>query len=149
MPAGRGVTAGRARAGALAVALAGAALVVAGCGDGDGDGGDSGDGAAGAFCEEYATYQQQFSGGASYGEVLEALRDLDPPREVADDFEAVARAVEAMATVDTSDPAAVARFQETTSAAAQEANANIIEYVGAECPGFEASAEIVPSTAGD
>lgn len=144
MPAGRGVTAGRARAGALAVALAGAALVVAGCGSGDG-----GDGAAGAFCEEYATYQQQFSGGASYGEVLEALRDLDPPREVADDFEAVARAVEAMATVDTSDPAAVARFQETTSAAAQEANANIIEYVGAECPGFEASAEIVPSTAGD
>lgn len=145
MPAGRGVTAGRARAGALAVALAGAALVVAGCGSGDGGDG----GAAGAFCEEYATYQQQFSGGASYGEVLEALRDLDPPREVADDFEAVARAVEAMATVDTSDPAAVARFQETTSAAAQEANANIIEYVGAECPGFEASAEIVPSTAGD
>jgi hypothetical protein len=131
------VTAGLAPAGALAVALA-AALVVAGCGSGSGSGGreGGGGGAAGAFCDEYAGYQQQFSGGASYGEVLDALRDLDPPPEVADDFEAVARAVETMATVDTSDPAAVARFQETTSAAAQEANANIIEYAAAECPGF-------------
>ena len=109
-----------------------AVVVAAGCGGGDGAGGDR---ATRAFCDEYAAYQDRFSAGASYGDVLEALRALDPPPEIADDFSALARAVEAMTTVDTSDPAAVAEFQEETSTAAQEANANILEYVASECGG--------------
>ncbi|HEY8524412.1 MAG TPA: hypothetical protein VIL48_05595 [Acidimicrobiales bacterium] len=139
----------------LAVALA---LGVTGCGAGGADGDGSGDerapgGVAGRFCEEYAGYQQAFSGGATYAEVLAALRDLEAPPEVADDLDALTRAVEAMATVDTSDPEAVARFQETTSAAAQDANANIIGYVIATCPGYDGpgageAGEIVPSASG-
>jgi hypothetical protein len=125
--AGRRPAAGPTLATVAVAALA--ALVVAGCG---GDGGRSG--AVRAFCDEYTEYQQQFSSGASYGEVVEALRALDPPPEIANDLEAVAGAVEQMTTVDTSDPAAVAEFQEGTSTAAQEANANILEYVATECP---------------
>jgi hypothetical protein len=116
----------------LAVAAAIALTVAAACGGGDGAGRDR---ATRAFCDEYAGYQDRFSAGASYGDVLEALQALDPPAEIADDFSALARAVEAMTTVDTSDPAAVAEFQEDTSTAAQEANANILEYVAAECDG--------------
>jgi hypothetical protein len=118
--------------GALGVAAAAAIAVVAavGCGSGDGAGGDR---ATRAFCAEYADYQDRFRGGASYADVLEALRAIDPPAEIADDFSALARAVEAMTTVDTSDPAAVAAFQEGTSTAAQEANTHILEYVASEC----------------
>jgi hypothetical protein len=126
--------AGNRRPGTGAAGLAAAAAVVltaaAACGGGDGAGGDR---ATRAFCAEYADYQDRFSAGASYADVLEALRALDPPAEITDDFSALARAVEAMTTVDTSDPAAVAAFQEETSTAAQEANANILEYVAAEC----------------
>lgn len=124
----------RSRAGAAGVsAVAAIAVVVAAaCGGGDGVGGDR---ATRAFCDEYADYQDRFSAGASYGDVLEALRALDPPAEIADDFSALAGAVEAMTTVDTSDPAVVAEFQEETSTAAQEANANILSYVAAECDG--------------
>jgi hypothetical protein len=119
------------RAGAAGLAVAAAIAVVTGaaCG-GDSAGGDR---ATRAFCDDYAGYQDRFSAGASYEDVLEALRVLDPPAEIADDFSALARAVEAMTTVDTSDPAAVAAFQEETSSAAQEANANILEYVATEC----------------
>jgi hypothetical protein len=122
------------RTGAAGLTAAAAITVVVGaaCGGGDGAGGDR---ATRAFCDEYADYQDRFSAGASYGDVLEALRALDPPPEIADDFSALARAVEAMTTVDTSDPAAVAEFQEETSTAAQEANGNILEYVASECGG--------------
>jgi hypothetical protein len=116
----------------LSVVAAIAVAVVAACGGSDGAGGDR---ATRAFCDEYAGYQDRFSAGASYSDVLEALRALDPPAEIADDFSALALAVEAMTTVDTSDPAAVAEFQEGTSTAAQEANANILEYVASECDG--------------
>jgi hypothetical protein len=75
--------------------------------------------------------------------VVEALQALEPPAEIADDFSALARAVEAMTMVDTSDPAAVAEFQEGTSTAAQQANANILEYVATECDGTAAG--VVPS----
>jgi len=117
---------------AAAAAIAMFAVVAPACGGGDGAGGDR---ATRAFCNEYADYQDRFSSGASYADVLEALRALDPPAEIADDFSALARAVEAMTTVDTSDPAAVAEFQEETSTAAQEANANILDYVASECDG--------------
>ena len=124
----------RRRSGALGVAavIAAAATVAGACGSGEGAGGDP---AARAFCAEYADYQDRFRSGASHADVLEALRALDPPARIADDFSALARAVEAMTTVDTSDPAAVAEFQEETSVAAQDANANILEYVAAECDG--------------
>jgi hypothetical protein len=130
----------RQRTGAAGLAASAiAVIVVAACGGGQGDdgGGDGagGDRAARAFCAEYADYQGRFSAGASYADVLEALRALDPPAAIADDFSALARAVEAMTAVDTSDPAAVAEFQEETSTAAQEANGNILEYVASECGG--------------
>jgi hypothetical protein len=112
-----------------------AVAVAAACGGGDSAGGPGGDRATRAFCDEYAHYQDRFSAGASYGDVLDALRALDPPAAIADDVSALAGAVEAMTTVDTSDPAVVAEFQEETSTAAQEANANILQYVAAECDG--------------
>jgi hypothetical protein len=113
-----------------AAAAAIAAIAAVACGSGDGAGGDR---ATRAFCAEYADYRDRFSTGASYADVLEALRALDPPAQIADDFSALARAVEAMTTVDTSDPEAVAAFQEGTSAAAQEANSHILDYVASEC----------------
>jgi hypothetical protein len=130
----------RSRTGAAGVSAVAAIAVAVAAACGGGDGGDGGDGAGGdratrAFCDEYAHYQDRFSAGASYGDVLEALRALDPPAAIADDVSALAGAVEAMTTVDTSDPAVVAEFQEETSTAAQEANANILEYVAAECDG--------------
>jgi hypothetical protein len=126
----------RRRTGAAGLAAAAIAVIVAtACGGGDDGDGAGGDRAARAFCAEYADYQDRFSAGASYADVLEALRALDPPAAIGDDFSALARAVEAMTTVDTSDPAAVAEFQEETSTAAQEANANILDYVASECGG--------------
>lgn len=111
---------------AVAVALA----TAAGCGGGSSDG-DAG--AASAFCEEFAGYEQRFQGGASHDDVLAALRALDPPDEIAADVETLAGAVEQLSTVDSSNPSAVAEFQAGPSAEAEQANANILGYVEAEC----------------
>lgn len=117
--------------GAAAVALAVVALAVAvGCG-GNGDGGG---GAVAAFCEEFAGYEERFRGGATHDDVLGALRSLDPPDEIAADVEALARTVEDLSSVDSTDPEAVAEFQAGPSAEAEQANANILAYVDAECP---------------
>lgn len=114
--------------GVAAVAMAlGAA---AGCGGGN----DEDGGAASTFCEEFAGYEQRFQGGASHDDVLAALRTLDPPEEIAADVETLAGAVEQLSTVDSSDPDAVAEFQAGPSAEAEQANANILDYVEAECP---------------
>jgi hypothetical protein len=135
----------RMRAATLAAAAAATLVVAAGCGGAEGA---SRDPATRAFCDEYTGYQDRFSAGASYEDVLDALRALDPPAEIAEDFSALARAVEALTTVDTSNPEAVAEFQESTSADAQEANANILEYVATECAGEDEAAGIVPSESG-
>jgi outer membrane murein-binding lipoprotein Lpp len=110
---------------AVAVALA----TAAGCGGSDGNAG-----AASPFCEEFAGYEQRFQGGASHDDVLAALRALDPPDEIAADVETLAGAVEQLSTVDSSNPSAVAEFQAGPSAEAEQANANILGYVEAECP---------------
>ena len=112
---------------AVAMALGAAA----GCGGGN----DEDGGAASAFCEEFAGYEQRFQGGASHDDVLAALRALDPPEEIAADVETLAGAVEQLSTVDSSNPDAVAEFQAGPSAEAEQANANILGYVEAECPG--------------
>ncbi|HEX8803347.1 MAG TPA: hypothetical protein VF743_04110 [Acidimicrobiales bacterium] len=78
----------------LGVLVAGAALAgvggVAACGDDDG-GGAGGDATA-RFCTAYAEYVASFGGDASSSRIddaVDALRDLDPPEEVADDWDTV------------------------------------------------------------
>jgi hypothetical protein len=71
------------------------AILVAGCGgDDDDDGGDSnasgsGDSATESFCEQFAAYDRQFNEDpeASEEEVIDAIRSLDPPEEIQDDFD--------------------------------------------------------------
>ncbi|HEX8803753.1 MAG TPA: hypothetical protein VF743_06160 [Acidimicrobiales bacterium] len=122
------------------IVAAGVLLVGAACSDGDdddtatGDGdGDNGGGSTEQFCEEYRGYDEQFSGGqGSEEEVLAAVRSLDPPEEIADDFDKLIEGLDTLSTLDTSNPEAVADMQEQM-ADYQEATTNIETFINEEC----------------
>ena len=122
--------------------VAAGALLVAGCGGDDGetstdDSGDSGENASASdFCAQFQGYDEQFNQNpdASEEEVVEAIRSLNPPEEIADDYETLLQGLDALVGVDPSDPEAAAAAQEEM-AQYQQASENIQAYVDENCEG--------------
>jgi hypothetical protein len=119
------------------VALGAAGLLaVAGCGD---DGDDSGGGGSLAtFCEEYSALEDRFANldpndADAVDEAFEAVRDLDVPDEIADDFETAVEALEALGDIDVTDTEAVEEFFSGEFADAEQAFTNLDEFVAEEC----------------
>ena len=124
--------------------LAAGALLVAGCGGDDGettsDGGGGGGGGESAsasdFCAQFQGYDEQFNQNpdASEEEVVEAIRSLNPPEEIADDYETLLQGLDALMGVDPSDPEAAEAAQDEM-AQYTEASENIQAYVDENCEG--------------
>ena len=119
--------------------MAAGALLVAGCGGDDGgdDASDDGEGstdeATQQFCEEFQAFDEQFrDSNPSDEEVSEAIRSLEPPEEIAGDYEILVEGLERLATLDSSDPDAATEFQED-SAQYTEASTNVRTFVQDEC----------------
>lgn len=143
--------------------VAAGALLVAACGGDDGettsdDGGettsdDAGSGetaSASDFCAEFQGYDEQFNQNpdASEEEVVEAIRSLNPPEEIADDYETLLQGLDALMGVDPSDPEAAAAAQDEM-AQYQEASENIQAYVDENCEGASTDDTSTDGAAGD
>jgi hypothetical protein len=124
--------------------LVAGAILVAGCGGDDDDdsgtgGGNSddtssGDASVDSFCEDFRSYDEQFSeqNEPSDEEVIEAIRSLDPPEEIADDFDTLIAGLDRLQSIDTNDPAAQEELQEEMSQYT-EASTNIQTFVDENC----------------
>jgi hypothetical protein len=123
--------------------LAAGAILVAGCGGDDDDDAGTGDDQAGTvegdgsvegFCEQFRTYDEQFTNDpeASDEDVIEAIRSLDPPEEIQQDFETLIEGLDRLQTIDTSDPEAAAGLEEEM-AQYTEASTNIQTFVDENC----------------
>jgi len=122
------------------IGLVAAGLLFAGCSDSDDDGGGGGDEASGgdsdSFCSDFQALEDQFAedpeAGAVQDTIREALEELDPPDEIADDFEQVLEVFRQTADVDLEDPEAQADAQELAEGAA-EAQERVSTYLEDEC----------------
>jgi hypothetical protein len=126
-----------------AIGLAAAALLIlAACGGDDDDAsGDNGSsnapGSGSQFCQEFTELTQQGPAAGSDPEsVIEAMRGLHPPEEIADDFALTIEGAELQAQMASGgnepDPDLVSQFQENQEAYSQ-ANQHIQEYISSEC----------------
>lgn len=128
----------------MMIGLGVAVAVAFGCSDGDGggeateardDSGGSG-GSAQQFCEEFQALDEQFANDPEAANdpaaVLAALEDLDPPDEVADDFQQLIEVSRVQSELDAQDPEAVEEFQGLVeeSSGAQE---RFAAFVDEEC----------------
>jgi hypothetical protein len=135
--------------------VAAGALLVAGCGGDDGettsdDGGSGETASASDFCAQFQGYDEEFDQNpdASEEEVVEAIRSLNPPEEIADDYETLLQGLDALMGVDPSDPDAAAAAQDEM-AQYQEASENIQAYVDENCEGASTDDTSTDGTAGD
>ena len=123
-------------------------LAVAGCSDSDNDtGGDdvstadsdseSGGGSVEDFCTEFNALNEQFSDAEAAEDdaaVLDALRSLDPPDEIRDDFELIVEATEAFSEVDPEDTDALDDIQtEFEDRGAVEASGKVETFITDNC----------------
>jgi hypothetical protein len=119
----------------LGLATAGL-LAVIGCSDSDVGGGQaaSGGGSAEEFCTEFQALDERFADDpdASIDDVISALESLDPPAEIADDFQEVLDVARESAELDPSDSEAIAEFQETAEESV-EAEQRVTEFLDEEC----------------
>ena len=121
----------------IGLTIAGAVALV-GCSDSeDGVGGEAaGSGSTDAFCAEFASLDERFSSdpeaAADPNAVVEALEQLDPPAEIADDFETVLDAARSLAELDPSDPDAADEAQALNDEAA-DAQGRVSDYLDANC----------------
>jgi Asp-tRNA(Asn)/Glu-tRNA(Gln) amidotransferase C subunit len=109
-------------------------LMAAGCGDDD-DGGSNQ--ATEEFCEGFNDVNEQFSDinvtdTDALEEALDRLRDLDPPEEIADEYQTVLRGFEQLSEIDITDRAAVEEVQQNLPDA-EEAFNTVGEFVEDEC----------------
>ena len=110
-------------------------LMAAGCGDDDG--GASSEEIT-EFCDGFNEINDQFSDinpvadPEALREALNMLRDLEPPQEIADDYETVLEGFEALAETDITDREAVAQVREEF-ADAEEAFNTVGDFVEEEC----------------
>jgi hypothetical protein len=139
-----------------AIGLAAAALFIfAACGGDDDDAsgdngssdGQSAPGSGSQFCEEFTELTQQGpAAGSDPASVIEAMRALHPPEEIAEDFDLTIQGAELQAEMASGgaepDPDLVAQFQENQEAYTS-ANQHIQEYISTECG---LGAEPPPST---
>lgn len=105
-------------------------LGLAACGDDD-------DSAGGGFCDQADSLNQTFDEvddptSAEFGEALDRIRAMDPPAEIADDWDQLVSALDAFQDIDLEnpDPEALAAFD---SEEMQQASDRIDEYMSEEC----------------
>jgi hypothetical protein len=124
-------------------------LAVAGCSDSDNDtgsdddtstadsGSESGGGSVEEFCTEFNALNEQFSDAEAAEDddaVLDALRSLDPPDEIRDDFELIVEATEAFSEVDPEDTDALDDIQtEFEDRGAVEASGKVETFITDNC----------------
>jgi clumping factor A len=123
-------------------------LAVAGCSDSDNDtdtasdddsgsGSETGGGTVEEFCTEFNALDEQFSDPEAAEDddaVLDALRSLDPPDEIRDDFQLIVEATEAFSKVDPEDTDALADVQtEFEDRGAVEASGNVETFITDNC----------------
>lgn len=118
-------------------------LAGAGC-SGSGDGGDgaaASDGAGasdegGGFCAAFAALDERFREDVEAAndpqQIIDALESLEPPPEIADDFQTMVEVYEATASIDMEDPAAIEEAQQLSERAV-EAEVNLRTYLDEEC----------------
>jgi Asp-tRNA(Asn)/Glu-tRNA(Gln) amidotransferase C subunit len=110
-------------------------LLTAGCG-GDDDDGTSSE-AIEEFCDGFNEVNDQFSNinvtdPGALENALDMLRDLDPPEEIADEYEKVLEGFEKLSEIDITDPNAVAEVQQDLPDA-EEAFNTVGQFVEDEC----------------
>jgi hypothetical protein len=120
-------------AGVAGVAVAGL-LMAAGCG-GDDDGTSSE--AIDEFCDGFNDVNARFSDinvtdQDALAEALDMLRNLDPPEEIADEYEKVLEGFQKLSEIDITDRNAVAEVQEDLPDA-EEAFNTVGQFVEEEC----------------
>ncbi|MGH9193386.1 MAG: hypothetical protein ACRDZ0_13050 [Acidimicrobiales bacterium] len=123
---------GRIVAGVAVVGL----LMAAGCGGDDDDGASSEE--IEQFCDGFDEINDEFADinpvtdPAALQEALEMLRDLEPPEEIADDYEKVLDGFQALSEIDITDREEVARVREQLPEAEEAFNA-VGAFVEEEC----------------
>jgi hypothetical protein len=122
---------GRFVAGVAVVGL----LMAAGCGDDDDRTSSE---ATEEFCDGFNEINDQFSDinpvadPGALEDALEMLRELEPPEQIADEYERVLEGFEALTEIDITDPEEVAQVQEEF-ADAEEAFNTVGDFVEEEC----------------
>lgn len=118
--------------------LAGA-LALAACSDSEGDvGGEAAGGSATNenFCADFEDLDRRFNedpeAAADTAAVVDALDELDPPEDIAEDFDTVIDAGRRLADLDPSDPAAVEEAQQL-SEEATAAQGRVSDFLETEC----------------
>lgn len=106
-------------------------LTAAACGD------DDDASSTASFCDEYKSLEERFSDvddptSEDFGEALEAFKDLDPPEEIADEWDTMVNALEGFADIDLSDPEALENADIDTEAV-DEASTRIDNFLKDEC----------------
>jgi hypothetical protein len=109
-------------------------LMAAGCGDDDDSTSSE---AIEEFCDGFNEVNEQFSDidvteSGALEDALAMLRDLDPPEEIADEYETVLRGFERLSGIDITDQDAVAEVQGDPPEA-EEAFNTVGEFVEDEC----------------
>jgi hypothetical protein len=109
-------------------------LMAAGCG---GDDDSTSSEAIDEFCDGFNEVNEQFSNinvtdSGALDDALDMLRDLDPPDEIADEYEKVLEGFEKLSEIDITDRNAVAEVQEELPDA-EEAFNTVGEFVEDEC----------------
>jgi hypothetical protein len=122
------------RAAVAALALAGAVAGTA-CSDSDGDVGGENSGASGSeFCADFEALNNSLatSDSADFDTIVDGLESLDPPQQIADDFDTMVEAARQLADLDPSDPAQVEDAQ-ALQEDSQDAQQNVSSYIEDEC----------------
>jgi hypothetical protein len=109
-------------------------LMAAGCG---GDDDSTSSEAIDEFCDGFNEVNEQFSNinvtdPGALDDALDMLRDLDPPEQIADEYEKVLEGFEKLSEIDITDRNAVAEVQEDLPDA-EEAFNTVGEFVEDEC----------------
>jgi hypothetical protein len=109
-------------------------LFTAACGgddDDSADGGGGGGGDSGGFCDEAVAV---FNATDLDEDGIEQLRSIEPPGEIADDWQTMVEGMEAAnaGDLDVNDPEAAAEFEEQY-ADLMEATTSVSEYLSTEC----------------
>ena len=114
-----------------------ALLIAAGCGDDD-DGGGASSQATEEFCQGFNRINEQFSdinpvtNPEALREALDMLRDLDPPEEIADEYETVLEGFDRLSKIDVTDQDAVNEVRDELPEA-EDAFNTVGDFVEAEC----------------
>ena len=120
----------------VGVAVA-ALLIAAGCGDDD-DGGGASSQATEDFCQGFNRINAQFSdinpvtNPDALREALDMLRDLDPPEEIADEYETVLEGFDRLSKIDVNDQDAVNEVRDELPEA-EDAFNTVGDFVEEEC----------------